>query len=102
MFLKYGRADAFHLETKVALRGTLNARDDTDRGWSVEGRIPWSDFGHTGGRPEAGPQWRFSLCRYDYSLAFGKPELSSSAPLTVADYHRYEDYAPIRFVEAKK
>ena len=44
----------FHMESKVKLRGTLNKRDDADKGWSVEGRIPWTDFMRTGGRPGRG------------------------------------------------
>ncbi len=72
----------FHLESKVVLRGTLNRRNDRDRGWSVEGRIPWRDFLRTGGRPAPDEQWRFALCRYDYSKKSPEPELSTSADLT--------------------
>jgi glucose/arabinose dehydrogenase len=91
----------FHLETKVRLRGTLNRRQDKDQGWSVEGRIPWSDFMRTGGRPEVGERWKFALCRYDYSVAFEQPELSTCAPLKSqrrSDFHHYEDYATLKFV----
>jgi hypothetical protein len=89
----------FRWEAKVERRGTLNKWDDADEGWSVEGRIPWEDFGRTGGRPAVGDQWRFSLCRYDYSVAFESAELSSTSPLTRPDFHRYEDYRLLRFVE---
>ena len=46
--------DPFHVEAKVVVHGTLNEPGDRDTGWTVEGRIPWSDFNHTGGRPGAG------------------------------------------------
>jgi hypothetical protein len=82
----------------VRLRGTLNKWQDRDRGWSVEGRLPWSAFQATGGRPKAGASWRFALCRYDYSVTLSRPELSSTAPLTVPDFHRYEDYGELMFV----
>src|SRR5437879_483954 len=62
------RDDEFHVEAKVRLDGTLNKRDDTDRGWTVEGRIPWYDFLRTGGRPDLGERWKFALCRYDYRI----------------------------------
>ncbi|HUG91339.1 MAG TPA: PQQ-dependent sugar dehydrogenase, partial [Planctomycetaceae bacterium] len=91
----------FHVEAKVALRGTLNRRDDVDEGWSVEGRIPWHDFLRTGGRPVIGEAWKFALCRYDYSKGFDEPELSTSAPLASldhADFHHHEDYATLVFV----
>ncbi len=72
-----------------------------DQGWTVEGRIPWSAFGPKFTRPEPGATWSFALCRYDY---FGPektpPVLMSSAPLTRASFHRFEDYGRLRFVGA--
>jgi uncharacterized repeat protein (TIGR03806 family) len=97
-WVKQGR---FHLETKVIRRGTLNRRDDTDMGWSVEGRIPWTDFLRTGGRPRVNERWRFALCRYDYTIGREEPELSTIAPLnskTKPDFHAHEDFATLRFV----
>jgi len=99
-YTRHARDRKFHIETAVRLRGTLNQRDDTDQGWTVEGRIPWSDFQPTGGRPAAGDTWLHALCRYDYSVGLKEPALSSNAPLTKASFHRYEDYAPLRFVGA--
>ncbi len=99
-YTRHARDRKFHIETAVRLRGTLNQRDDTDQGWTVEGRIPWSDFQPTGGRPAAGDTWLHALCRYDYSVGLKEPALSSNAPLTKASFHRYEDYAHLRFVGA--
>lgn len=93
----------FHLEAKVALRPgtTLNNHLDRDTGWIVEGKIPWTDFVHTGGKPIPGSEWKFVLCRYDYSKDSDEPELSTSAPLTQQNFHRYEDYGSMKFVGAK-
>ena len=91
------KANKFHVESKVKLRGTLNQRDDRDEGWSVEGRIPWRDFIATGGRPNPKELWKFALCRYDYTKG-RDPELSSCAPLQHPSFHRHEDYAMIEFV----
>ena len=88
----------FHLESKVALRGTLNRRDDRDRGWSVEGRIPWRDFLRTGGRPVPDEQWHFALCRYDYTKDAPEPELSTSANLTEVNFHQTDRYSALKFV----
>jgi glucose/arabinose dehydrogenase len=91
----------FHVEAKVKLDGTLNDWTDKDRGWSVEGRIPWRDFLRTGGRPEPGEKWKFALCRYDYSVDFEGPELSTCAPLkslTYPDFHHHEDYTTLHFI----
>jgi hypothetical protein len=100
-FAKWFKDREFKWETKVVTKGTLNKRDDRDTGWSVEGRIPWSDFAPTGGGPKAGDAWKFSLCRYDYSVDFKEPELSATAPLTHKNYHYFEDYSTLRFIGAK-
>ena len=89
------------METAVRLQGTLNKWDDRDVGWTVEGRIPWTAFKATGGRPKSGDKWKFALCRYDYSATLERPELSSTAPLTEPDFHRYEDYGELEFVGGK-
>jgi glucose/arabinose dehydrogenase len=91
----------FRVEAAVHQNGTLNKWSDKDTGWSVEGRIPWQDFLRTGGRPTVGETWRFALCRYDHSVDFEGPELSTNAPLgslPYPDFHRHEDYASLRFV----
>ena len=85
------------MESAVKLDGTLNDWTDKDKGWTVEGRIPWKAFEATGGRPKPGDKWRFALCRYDYSVAYDRPDLSSTAPLTQSDFHRYEDYGVLTF-----
>jgi Carbohydrate family 9 binding domain-like len=100
----YGRFhhDRLGIESQVHLDGTLNHWQDKDKGWTVEGRIPWTAFEPTGGKPRRGAKWHFSLSRYDYSVGFEQPELSSSAPLTRSDFHRYEDYSELVFVGAKE
>ena len=97
-FTRFKDDTKFHIDAKVHLRGTLNKWQDKDDGWSVEGRIPWKDFERTGGKPKAGDVWRMNLCRYDYSVAFEGPELSTCAPLKKPDFHAIEDYAPLKFI----
>ncbi len=97
MIKRLRRSHTFHIESKVTLRGTLNDLSDKDKGWTVEGRIPWTDLEMTGGAPKAGDEWTFSLCRYDYSVGWEQPELSSIAPYKNLDFHRHEDFLPIRF-----
>jgi hypothetical protein len=97
-FDRFKNDTTFHVAAKVDLRGTLNDWTDRDDGWSVEGKIPWTYFARTRGRPEAGAKWKFALCRYDYSVDFEGPELSTCAPLTKDSFHRFEDYATLVFV----
>lgn len=88
----------FAVTTKVQVEGTVNNSKDQDTGWRVEGRIPWSDFAPTGGKPEMDAEWRFNLCRYDYSSLPGGPEMSVSGPEMPGDFHDHEHFSPIRFV----
>jgi hypothetical protein len=80
------------LEAVAVVEGSLDQPGDRDRGWTVEGRIPWSAFAATGGRPKPGATWRFAICRYDYGPDGTQPVLMSSAPLTRPSFHRHEDY----------
>jgi hypothetical protein len=86
----------------VGLNGTLDHPGDRDTGWTVEGRVPWSAFQPTGGKPNPGDEWRFALCRYDYGPKGTKPVLMSSAPLTQPSFHRHEDYGKLRFEGPRK
>jgi lysophospholipase L1-like esterase len=81
----------------IKVRGTVNHPADEDTRWSVEGKVPWSLFKPTGGRPEPGAVWRFALCRYDYEDGGKNPTLMSSAPLRRPSFHRYEDYGKLKF-----
>jgi hypothetical protein len=92
-----GRAPVLGNKAVVRLDGTLDHPGDRDTSWTVEGRIPWSAFQPTGGKPKPGDEWRFALCRYDYGPEGTKPVTMSSAPLTQGNFHRHEDYAKLRF-----
>ncbi len=87
--------------TAVAtLDGTLDTPGDIDGSWTVEGKIPWTFFAPTGGKPKPGDVWTFALCRYDFGPEGTQPVLTSSAPLTVGSFHRYEDYGKLTFEAA--
>ena len=100
-YSRHAREREFHIDSAVQVRGTINDWSDKDQGWTVEGRIPWRDFLPTGGRPAPGEVWLHSLCRYDYSAGLERHFLSTNTPVasdTKADFHRYEDYVPLKFV----
>jgi hypothetical protein len=100
-YQRFGPETNLGMESAVRFKGTMNNWKDEDSDWTVEGRFPWKAFDATGGRPEEGAKWRFALCRYDYSVAFESPELSSTAPLTAPNFHHYEDYGELVFVAPK-
>jgi hypothetical protein len=95
--LAFKTAPSLGSKAVVELKGTLDQPGDRDTGWSVEGRIPWSAFAATRGKPKVGDEWLFALCRYDYGPSGTRPVLMSSAPLTESKFHRYEDYGELRF-----
>lgn len=90
--------DTFDFQSAVHIDGTLDNRADNDRFWEVEFRLAWEDFGPTGGRPEPGETWTYSLCRYDFNASDTEPTLTSIAPLNRCSFHDYEQFVPIRFL----
>jgi len=94
----YRSADSFDFKSAVRLDGTLENRSDVDRGWEIEVAVAWKDFQPTGGRPEPGERWTFSLCRYDFSSVKSEPHLTSIAPLKRKSFHDFEQFLPIEFV----
>jgi hypothetical protein len=52
-----------HMKNAVQLDGTLNKRDDKDKGWTVEVRIPWGDFAEAGRAPKTGERCAFCAGR---------------------------------------
>jgi hypothetical protein len=96
-FEKLAALPPLGMTAAVTVDGTPDQPGDTDRGWTAEGKIPWSVFEPTGGRPQPGATWRFALCAFDYGPPGTDPLLSSSAPLTKPNFHRYEDYGRITF-----
>ena len=93
---RWADAQEFHLQSAVTRIGTLTP-GDTDTSWTLELRIPWSDITPDGLPPATDAVWRLALCRYDYSVTLEHPELSTSAPLTRRDFHRYEEWPEVRF-----
>ncbi len=98
-FIKDGE---FHIEAKVRLRRHAQQVDRQGRGLVGRGPHP---LDATSSAPAAGrtsdEKWKFALCRYDYSVDFEGPELSTCAPLSsqaYPDFHHFEDYAALKFV----
>jgi hypothetical protein len=96
------------LKTAVAVQGTLNNPDDTDRGWSVEIAMPW---GPLGGKPSAGAQWRvnFSRVEWQVDIADGKyvkrPGLREDnwvwSPQWVIDMHQPQMWGYVQFENSR-
>jgi len=55
------------LQLSTHLNGTMNARGDTDKGWSLELAIPFAEFEGLGNGqlPKPGDSWAINLNRWD-------------------------------------
>ncbi len=93
----YSKGPVLGTKAVAVVDGTLDHPGDKDKGWTIEGRIPWTAFELTGARPKPGDSWLFAICRYDYGPQGTEPVQMSSAPLTQLSFHHYEDYGTLRF-----
>jgi hypothetical protein len=87
------------LAVGIAIEGTINNWQDTDRCWQMEMAVPFAEV-HSlgGGSPKAGDIWRVLLARYDYSVHLPDgAELSTCAPLTKVDFHNSKEWSLLRF-----
>lgn len=98
---RWSRWNCRGLKVGVHIEGTLNNWEDEDEYWQLEVAIPFADLPDLKGKPpEKGDEWLFHLARYDYSVYLPEGvELSSCARLSRADFHRFEDWRTLRFVE---
>jgi hypothetical protein len=104
------------LKTAVKLDGTLNDPRDTDKGWTLEIKWPWSGLNEltntlvTSVPPKDGDQWRinFSRVEWDTEVVDGKYKKKTKtehnwvwAPQGVIDMHRPERWGYLQFSTAK-
>ncbi len=96
---RWGQWNCRGLKVGVHVEGTLNDPSDVDEYWQLELAIPFASLPTLNGKPPAcGDTWLFHLSRYDYSVYLPEGmELSCSSPLTMADFHRCDDWQPLTF-----
>ena len=86
------------LELAVRVDGTLNRSGDTDRGWSVEMKIPFAALSRGGQDPLANRIWRAKFSRVEW---LSKPEENWVwAPTGVVDIHHPLRWGYLRFIDA--
>lgn len=75
------------MERAVKVQGTLDDPDDTDRGWTVELRIPFAKLAQVPHLPpKQDDRWRFNLYRLEH-LERKQVEGQSFSPLFQGDFH---------------
>lgn len=82
------------LESGVWVDGTLNARDDQDRAWFVELRIPAAEVPGARLPLSANAKWRLNLFRFDAPK--GAPQRAAAlSPPVVPDFHALDAFADL-------
>jgi Carbohydrate family 9 binding domain-like len=94
------------LVAKVVVDGTLNKREDKDKGWTVEMAIPLGDVlgldkdSKVRIPPAIGDTWRVNMFRMDAPQ--GKPQQASGwSPPLVGDFHALDKFGELVFGDEK-
>jgi len=93
------------MNVKVHVDGTLNKRDDQDKGWTVEMAIPLEDVRGMDKEaaklpPTAGDTWRINMFRMD--VPAGKQQQASGwSPPMVGDFHALDKFGDLVFADEK-
>ena len=93
------------LKAAVKVDGTLNKRDDQDKGWTVEMALPLVDVNgldKPGAKvpPSVGDIWRLNLYRMDTPKDKGQLAAAWSPPM-VGDFHKLDRFGEIVFGNEK-
>jgi hypothetical protein len=96
----------WHSKIKAAVKvdGTLNKRNDQDKGWVAEVAIPLADVAGLDTTqkiaPKQGDVWRLNLFRMDSPE--GKPQVASGwSPPLVGDFHKLDRFGELAFGDEK-
>jgi hypothetical protein len=86
-------------KTAVSVDGTLNAREDVDRGYTIEMALPIAEVPGAKQPPTHGQTWRVNLFRWDLPKA-GRQVASAFSPPIVGDFHALDRFGELRFEDA--
>ena len=89
------------MKVGVKVDGTLNKREDKDKGWTVEVAIPWADTKGKGEYeisfpPKVGDRWKLNMFRLDMPQKKPQRAAAWSAPL-VGDFHKLDRFGALVF-----
>ena len=91
---------------KVRVDGTLNKREDQDKGWTAELAIPLEDVKGMDDKstlklpPTPGDVWRINMFRMD--VPQGKPQQAAGwSPPMVGDFHALDRFGELVFGDAQ-
>lgn len=84
------------------IRGTMNVRGDTDRGWTIELAVPWRNFielAPDGNAPKAGATWTANFNRWDGVAPDRRLSQWSDSGLVEPTPHNPERFGRLVFVQ---
>lgn len=85
------------LQAKVSTDGTLNNKDDVDKGWTAEFAIPFKDIENApSSPPKAGDKWKANFFRLDDAKG-GKKAWAWSPPGN-NDFHNLPKFGQLEFM----
>jgi hypothetical protein len=91
---------------KVHVDGTLNKREDVDKGWTAELAIPLEDVKGMDDKsgvklpPSPGDVWRINMYRMD--IPQGKPQQAAGwSPPMIGDFHALDRFGELVFGDAQ-
>ncbi len=93
------------LKASVRVDGTINQRDDQDKGWTVELALPLADangLDKPGVKipPVVGDVWKINMFRLDSPKGKGQVAVAWSAPM-VGDFHKLDRFGELVFGDEK-
>src|SRR5690606_10614670 len=91
--------DMAGLKIAPHIDGTLNQRDDTDQGWTLEVAIPWGNFEVLSRRPQVGAVWTANLNRWDSVGEARRMSIWSDPLVTRVHPHYPSRFGELHFVE---
>lgn len=89
------------LRTAARVDGTLNERDDTDKGYTIEMAIPVAEVPGAQAPIAHGATWRVNLFRWD-APKDGKQRAAAFSPPVVGDFHALDRFGRLRFIDPLK
>ena len=94
------------LKAAVKVDGTLNKRDDQDKGWTVEMALPLADVNGLDSNgvkvpPAIGDRWRLNMFRTDSPKDAKSQTALGWSPPMVGDFHKLDRFGEIVFVGEK-
>ena len=93
------------MKASVKVDGTLNKREDQDKGWAVEIALPLADangMDKPGVKtpPAVGDKWKINMFRLDAPKDKGQIAVAWSAPM-VGDFHKLDRFGELVFGDEK-